>query len=131
MKFPEEFRVLTHPSFGTRKGEPFGAFLIGGRYALGRTLQVIACDGLETGWEHVSVSMTDNKRKTPSWEEMAFVKSLFWDAEEAVIQFHPPASEYVNNHEGCLHLWRCVESMIGHFPLPPADLVGWKRKVAA
>lgn len=57
MIFPEEFRLLVHPQFGTRPGQPFGMFLIGGRYASGRSLLVMACDGEETGWEHVSVSV--------------------------------------------------------------------------
>lgn len=127
MKFPDEFRLLTHPTYGTKEGEPFGMFLVGGRYAHGRSLLIMACDGTETGWEHVSVSLPDNKDKCPSWNEMSFVKDLFFDAQEAVIQFHPPASEYRNDHPGCLHLWRCTSAA---FPLPPAILVGNKRKVA-
>lgn len=64
------------------------------------------------GWEHASVSVlylnTKGKPipRTPTWEEMCRVKNLFWMEEEAVIQFHPPKSEYVNRHNHCLHLWR-------------------------
>jgi hypothetical protein len=36
----------------------------------------------------------------PEMEDMCWIKGMFWDAEEVVVQFHPPASEYVNNH-GC------------------------------
>lgn len=82
----------------------------------------MATDAEETGWEHVSVS-TDQRERCPSWQEMCIVKALFWDAEETVIQFHPPESEYVNNHPGCLHLWKCVSQ---EFPLPPSILVGIK-----
>jgi hypothetical protein len=50
---------------------------------------------------------------------------LFWDGEEVVIQFHPPKSEYVNNHLGCLHLWHPTRDKI---PLPDSILVGIKNK---
>lgn len=55
------------------------------------------------GWDHVSVS---HKNKVPSWEEMCMVKDIFFDEEECVIQYHPPKSQYINNHPYCLHLWR-------------------------
>lgn len=55
---------------------------------------------------------------------MCFVKSLFWPPEDCVVQFHPPASEYVNNHSRCLHMWRWSR---GDFPTPPAILVGVKE----
>lgn len=42
---------------------------------------------------------------------------------ETVIQFHPPKSEYINNHEFCLHLWKHKTQA---FPLPPSELVGVK-----
>jgi hypothetical protein len=37
---------------------------------------------------------------------MCHVKELFFDADECVMQLHPPKSEYVNCHQYCLHLWR-------------------------
>src|SRR5262245_27994585 len=76
-------------------------------------LYVIASD--QKGWEHVSVSPAKNDR-TPTWEEMAFIKGLFWGEEETVIQYHPPKSQYVNNHPFVLHLWKPIEQEI---PLPP------------
>jgi hypothetical protein len=54
---------------------------------------------------------------------MCFVKDLFWDVEEVVVQFHPKKSEYVNNFR-VLHLWRPTN---GVFPTPPAILVGFKE----
>jgi hypothetical protein len=54
---------------------------------------------------------------------MCYVKSLFWDDEEAVMQLHPPKSEWVNNHPYALHLWRPIGATI---PLPPSVLVGKK-----
>ena len=85
-------------------------------------LRVIASDGaIEDGgtpWEHVSVSLPD---RCPTWAEMCAVKSLFWDDEDPVVQFHPPRSEWVNNHQFCLHLWRPVGVEV---PRPPALMVG-------
>lgn len=56
-------------------------------------------------WEHVSVSL---KKRVPTYQEMCFVKSLCWDAEDEVIHFFPRQSEHVNIHENCLHLWRPI-----------------------
>jgi hypothetical protein len=81
-------------------------------------LRCIISDG--GGWEHVSVSLVD---RVPTWDEMCWVKSLFWDDEEAVMQLHPPKSDYVNHHPYCLHLWRPTT---GKIPLPPSEMVGPK-----
>lgn len=82
---------------------------------------VIAGDGL--GWEHVSVSLPDHPITCPRWELMCAVKEMFWGEEATVVQFHPPKSDYVNNHPGCLHLWRPLETSL---PLPPSFMVGFK-----
>lgn len=72
------------------------------------------------GWEHVSVSLPD---RCLTWAEMCQVKDIFWAAEECVVQYHPPASEYVNQHPYCLHLWRPTKQAL---PLPPMWMVGVK-----
>lgn len=100
MRFPEKHR------FGGVRGDS-GVF--GFRRPDGAFFRVIASAGL--GWDHVSVSVLDTESqmhpdRCPTWEEMVFVKNVFWDKEEEVIQFHPRQSEYVNNHEFVLHLWR-------------------------
>jgi len=83
-----------------------------------REIAIIASWGM--GWEHVSVSL---RRRCPTWDEMCTIKDIFWREDECVIQYHPPKSEYVNNHPFCLHLWK----KIGHeFELPPGILVGIK-----
>lgn len=85
----------------------------------GRSFKVIASSG--GGWEHISVSPWSEKRKAcPSWEEMCAIKDLLFEPEECVVQFHPPESEYVNNHPYCLHLWRYTH---GNFPRPPMIFV--------
>lgn len=111
-----------------KEGSPFnsdpavdknnGFFVIPGPF--GRELVVIGSDGL--GWEHVSVSM---RKGIPSWDEMCFVKKLFWDEEDCVVQFHPPQSKYVNNQPNTLHLWRKIGS---EFEVPDTLLVGLTDK---
>ena len=59
----------------------------------------------EGGWEHVSVELY--ARRLPTWEEMCYIKELFWEDEEEVVQIHPKHSHYVNITEA-LHLWRPV-----------------------
>ena len=54
---------------------------------------------------------------------MCFVKDLFWDEEEMVMQLHPPKSKWINNHPYCLHLWRPTKETI---PAPPQIAVGLK-----
>jgi hypothetical protein len=103
----------------------YGAFHVHG--PCGQELTIVASgadadDKVSEGWEHVSVS---TPRRPPNWAEMSFVKDLFWSENECVIQFHPPKSEYVNNHPFCLHLWRPVDD---HVRLPPSILVGRKDR---
>jgi len=109
----EKWRVMFGPG-STVPGEDFGWFLIPG--PCGIDLKVIISSGdAESGvdWEHVSVS---TKKRCPNWQEMCFVKELFWDAEDAVMQLHPPRSQWINNHPYCLHMWRPTKAEI---PMPP------------
>jgi hypothetical protein len=102
-----------HPVLGLGDGNN-GFFLFERN---GITFRVIASDG--AGWEHVSVSL--NKKRCPTWDEMCLVKNMFWDDEDCVLQFHPKKSEYVNNHPYVLHLWRPIGIS---FPIPSSLLVG-------
>lgn len=98
-------------------GAPEGAFIL---KAGGATLHVIASSGVpgtELAWEHVSVSA---QGRCPTWSEMCYIKDLFWDAEETVVQYHPPKSTYVNVHPHCLHLWKQTGVYV---PLPPRIMV--------
>lgn len=107
-----------------------GAFVI--YKTNGRTLFIIASDASNWDlggikWEHVSVHVKYNKRnQLPSWTEMCEVKNIFWDDEDVVIQFHPKKSEYVNNHDTTLHLWRPIDFII---PTPPTITVGIKDEI--
>lgn len=112
-KFLEACRVTTG-QYASDKSFGFnGAFFVP---VFGLTLKVICSDG--SGWDHVSVSRPD---RCPTWEEMAEIKSLFFDDHECVMQLHPPKSDYVNNHSYCLHLWRPQAAVI---PRPPSEFVG-------
>lgn len=81
--------------------------------------KVIASDG--EGWEHVSVSLPD---RLPTWDEMCALKDIFWDADDCVVQYHPPRVDYVNNHSRCLHMWRPLDAEL---PRPPSWMVGDAR----
>ena len=87
---------------------------------------VVVSSGMD--WEHVSVHIqtkTNLRKKstarTPTWAEMCRIKEIFWNQEDTVVQYHPPKSEYVNNHPHVLHLWRPTKEDL---PRPPAITVG-------
>lgn len=133
MHVPHRWRVRAGPVGSDDSAGNNGAFFVPQRKAKPSDrpppLRVIATDGQcdddtpadhpARDWEHVSVSLPD---RCPTWEEMAYIKALFWDDEDCVIQFHPPRSAHVNNHPYCLHLWRY---RLGPIPMPPAIAVGF------
>lgn len=113
---PNEYRIETegHPLASRDSDGNYGAFKIPYQ---SYEFFVIASEGL--GWEHVSIS--PERARTPSWDVMCYFKDLFWDEEDCVVQYHPPKSEYVNESEHCLHLWRPTNEKM---PLPPKILSG-------
>ncbi len=94
----------------------------------GEIVRCVSSDGSEMPdqpqwqWQHVSVSIEGDKRP-PRWSVMCRIKDLFWEPEDWVVQFHPAHSEYVNFHEGCLHLWK---PKIEKLPIPLSLMVGPK-----
>ena len=116
----DQYRAVHPIRGGSRLGANWGYFVI----RCGRPRLQVISSGVDDyhGWEHVSVSVLDESR-TPTWEEMAHVKCLFWHEEETVVQFHPKRSEYVNAHPFVLHLWKRVGE---EHELPPSVLVGPK-----
>ncbi len=73
------------------------------------------------GWDHVSVhAIMNDKDFAPFWEDMAYIKNLFFKASETVVQYHPSKNSYVNQHEHTLHLWRPQDKKI---ELPPIWMV--------
>ncbi len=75
-------------------------------------------------WEHVSVTVSHKKKEAsrcPTWEEMCFVKNMFWNEDEVVVQYHPAKSDYVSMHPFCLHLWKPIGVTL---PTPDPLMVG-------
>jgi hypothetical protein len=136
MKVPEEFRWRNHPIPAFRSDSSSGnngAFLIPHYRINGHEFMVLASDGSHKGaemipWEHVSVTVRPIKKnatRCPTWEEMCYIKNLFWGPKEVVIEFHPAEEDYVSQHEFCLHLWRHTKIEI---PIPPSIAVGIKQR---
>jgi len=119
----DRYRLIAGP-MASPLGATFGAFRIPRPHG-GLTLAVIATDGdqSDTGlgpeyaWEHVSVSLPG---RCPNWAEMSFIKDLFWDEHETVMQLHVPKADHRNLHPNCLHLWKPVGIEL---PRPPTDTV--------
>lgn len=109
---PEKKRIM-EGNLGSNKSDGNNGFFKMGPFVM------IASDGM--GWEHVSVSLP---HRTLTWEEMCMIKDMFWDEEDCVVQYHPPKSDYINNHPYVLHLWRPINQEI---PRPPSILVGIKN----
>jgi hypothetical protein len=115
---------LQVPGYESAYGDNYGMFLIP-HARTGVKLRVMAQSGSNSradlghayAWDHVSVSLPN---RTPNWTEMAFVKSIFWDDHETVMQLHVPVAEHRNLHPNCLHLWRPLNERI---PQPPPDMV--------
>jgi len=114
----EEHRLTSGRLASTRAFGNNGVFLIPGPTR--HRLLVIASD--QEGWEHCSVSVVRQKR-TPTWDEMCYVKDHFWPADECVVQYHPPKADYVTFHDFTLHLWRPIGEAM---PRPPHTMVGPK-----
>ena len=115
----DEYRV---PHLGLMGNERNGKFIIpteNGR----QNFLIIA--SAEMGWDHVSVSLITSDRsaevdRCPKWSEMCYVKDLFFDEDEVVMQLHPAKKDYVNCHNYTLHLWKPQEQEI---PCPPTYMV--------
>ena len=100
------------------RGERWGRFFV--RTNDGVELTVFVSESCNViPFDHVSVS---TRKRCPTWEEMCWVKSLFFEDEETVMQLHPPKSEWISDHPTCLHLWRPTKEEI---PRPPNAAVGF------
>ena len=127
----EQFRIKEGPLASDSSYGANGAFELpyGESKVLMHYLYVIASDGSDWNegglpgepWEHVSVSLP---HRCPVWEEMDFVKRIFWRDDETVMQLHVPRAAHINFHNHCLHLWKPLGSAI---PLPPPETVGPSR----
>lgn len=113
----ERGRIRNGEYASTQLDGPFGAFVVRGSSNV--DLRIISSGAWrQYQWEHVSVSL---KNRCPNWDEMCFVKDLFWNEDEVVMQLHPAKKDYVNYHPFCLHMWKPIAAEI---PLPPRFMVG-------
>ena len=117
-------REKRDPRFKSDVGDRFGLFRFQSPKT-GATLRCIVCSAEESAkhevvadhWDHVSVSLMT---RTPTWDEMCFVKELFFEDAECVVQFHPAKTDYVNLNENVLHLWRPADGVVR---MPPKECV--------
>lgn len=86
-----------------------GAFIIP---LEGQMWQVRCSDGMD--WKHVSVTNHQVKR-LPDWKVMCRIRDLFFADEVWVVQYHPAASDYINDHPFVLHLWQPLREVL---PIP-------------
>lgn len=116
-----------------RANDPDGCFYV--PVLNGPMLTVVSSVG--EGWDHLSVSA---RHRCPTWEEMCYIKRLFFEPSECVMQLHPPEADYINNHPYVLHLWRpqtkaeidgylaagwpTIAGPAGVIPRPPGHMVG-------
>ncbi len=83
------------------------------------SLGVVASDG--EGWDHVSVQVVGPLgSRTPSWDDMDYVRKLFFRGDEWVVQYHPPTDKHLNDHPLVLHMWRSQRETV---PVPPSWMV--------
>jgi hypothetical protein len=124
-KLIEKHRLTIEKSKKPHKLVSDSSYGNNGLFIIKRKNLIYSCIASDTkGWDHVSVSINTGKdfkkNKLPTWEEMCWIKELFWEDEEEVIQIHPRKSQYINVHPHVLHLWRPQEKNI---PLPPINFV--------
>lgn len=122
----EKFRITHGANATTSRDGNNGSFLLDHRLTKkGKTKMLcLVSDG--AGWDHVSVSIYGPEAgRLPTWDEMCLVKSIFFYDDEEAFQIHPKKSEYVNSHEGCLHLWRCQDA---EMPRPHSSYVGLTKE---
>jgi len=121
-----KFRNRDHPEYKSDDSAGMNGFFVIPLSAADKTFAlVISGVGIpEYPWDHVSVRIGYTKyhgklaERIPTWEEMCAIKELFFAADECAVQFHPPASDYIDIHPCVLHLWRPI-----NFKLPMPDKV--------
>ena len=115
-KFLEQHRIIDGPMLSDKSFGNNGAFDVVYKSVI---ISIIVSD--QDHWDHVSVHATGFAgERTPKWDEMCYVKGLFFKPSECAIQFHPARSCYVNTHPHVLHLWR---HQSGSMRMPPREMV--------
>jgi hypothetical protein len=120
----DQYRVKV-PPYESPLGATFGAFIIPGPHSV--DLKVVASTGEldeKYPFDHVSVS---TKKRAPFWDEMEFIKRLFFAEDEYAMQLHVPPANHINFHPLCLHIWRPTKEKL---PLPDPIMVGPSHTIA-
>ncbi len=112
--FTEEFEIyaVEHPKFGKPRRGDGGCFQIPVQNQKGKKVNLFVMAHVGKGWDHVSVT---HPRRRPNWQEMEFVKRMFFEDDEIAFQFHLPIGTKITSHDYCLHLWR---PQLDKMPLP-------------
>lgn len=99
----------------SKYGDDYGFFIIPFR---SNNLKVMVSAGDEqNGWDHVSISLAN---RCPNWEEMEFIKHMFFADDEWAMQLHAPSADHISVHPYCLHIWRPLKEII---PTPPTWMI--------
>lgn len=116
---PNIYRNKLHAILGTEDSAGNNGYFIVQHPKI--TNQRLLCLASDTGgWEHVSVRIQPQGMETfrvPDWQEMCYVKSLFWDEDDCVAQLHVPNLQSVSiMNRYVLHLWRKTDT---DYAVPP------------
>ena len=65
--------------------------------------QIMSAIGTKRSCGHKIVEAAE---RCPNWQEMEFVKRMFFKDDDTAMQLHVSPSEHVNKCDTCLHLWR-------------------------
>lgn len=57
-------------------------------------------------WYHVSFSRS---KQIPDYDDRAYIKQVWFGDNRWAFELLPEASNHVNFHPNCLHLWHCLE----------------------
>ena len=117
--FTPEFdkHAIDHPLVGRPKEGDGGFYKIPLKNHKGKTTWMFVQASIGGGWDHVSISIG---HRCPNWFEMQFIKNMFFEDSDIVMQLHVPESDHINLHHYCLHLWKPQNDKI---PLPPIYMV--------
>lgn len=67
-------------------------------------LVLVSVSIMENGEKFLHVSVSRRSR-LPSWDDLKRVKAAFIGEEREAVHVLPKASDYINLHPYCLHLW--------------------------
>lgn len=124
-KFLESHRVREGPLASDKSYGCNGAFEI--PY---NDVQLMLVVSNQEHWDHVSVhtyvvngtpcGTVIGSQRTPTWDEMDYVRKLLFRGDEWVLQYHAPLTSHIEDHPHVLHMWRPQDENI---PVPPRWMV--------